>query len=236
MKKIVLLMVLSLSLMFNASPASSDQTPYVYTKTYQQPYPGEKEIEIYTDASKDASGKKSYEYQLEYERGIDQNQSYSIYADIKDKGEGASLDGYKFEYRAHIAPYQKYFFDPALYLEYKASTEGRAEDELECKLILSRDFQKKWNFSGNLIWEKEVNRKSDTLFEYTAGFAYKYQTFCFYSLEFKGSPSENEFFIIPGISVPIDSTKRNRLNLGIGKGFKGTTGEYIARAVTSIEF
>jgi hypothetical protein len=213
--------------------AMADPKPYLFTTTYRLADPGENEIEVYSDWNANSDEQGSAEYQIEFERGLNEHHAVEITADFRDEGKGLRLNSYKLENRIHLAPYKKFFLDPAISVEYEKSVGNQSLDALEGNLILSRDFGK-WNFSTNLIWDKQLDGSSEADFEYTAGVAHEFKKSSYYSLEFKASPVEKESFIIPGISLPLNEDAR--FNLGIGQGLGQNSNEHIIRAILFREF
>jgi hypothetical protein len=220
--------------------AFADQRPYVFTYPYRQAYPGEWEIELYNDWNLDADARGAARYQVEIEHGITEDYMMGLYADFRDQGAGRGLElkQWKLVNRFHLAPYGKLPLDPALYLEYKKSTESASRDAIEGKLILAKDFGKdsRWSFAANLIWNRQLDGRSNAAFEYAAGLAYEHHRNTYYFMELKANPAGDEYYLVPGFSVPVGKRNNPRLNLGLGKGLNNRSKDFIVRAIFSYEF
>jgi len=134
--------------------------------------------------------------------------------------------------RFHLAPYRERAVNPAVYLEYKKSTDSPSKDAIEGKLLLTRDLGR-WSFSANLIWNAPLDGRSSPAFEYTAGLAREYAPSRYWSLEVKGAPDKNEYYLVPATSFPLG--KRARLNVGVGKGLNRSSGDCVVRTILAWE-
>ncbi len=126
-----------LILMFLSVMTFADRRSYVWTYQYMTMPEGETELELYQTTVMDEPFDE-WAYELEIEHGLTKNWDFSVYQ-VFEQEEGGSLEWHEVKFRTRYKlARDKYFMDPALYLEYKRSTESTDHNEVEAKLILSK--------------------------------------------------------------------------------------------------
>jgi len=150
---------------------------YIFNQGYHTTKKGEFEVELYNDfkmpESENDNTYKS-QHQIELEVGLTNRLQLAYYEVFTwDRPNDWKRDAFKIETKYRFFESGELPVDVALYGEYK-NPNGRqnsASDELEAKLILSKDFGP-WNVVGNLITERKINEHEDLQWEVTAGVSY----------------------------------------------------------------
>ena len=158
--------------------ASAHMRDYLFNQGYHTTRKGEAEVELYNDfnmpnTERDNTFNSLHQVELEY--GITNRLQLSYYEVYKwNRTDDWQRDAFKVEAKYRFLESGELPVDIALYGEYK-NPNGRnqaASDEVEGKLILSRDFGR-WNIVGNLITERKINEHEDLQWSYTAGASYE---------------------------------------------------------------
>jgi hypothetical protein len=141
------------------------------------------------------------------------------------------------ENRVRIAEPGEWFMDPAIYFEIKDANGRKDQDELEGKLILSKEIGR-WNVSWNGILghEREIKKNGDTEWETEVAMAIG----AAYNGGWRVTPgvelysAENATRITPGLYI--DLMKDVRLNLGVGIGLEDKAEDATFKSILEIEF
>ena len=167
----------ALSFLALAGAADAHQKDYVLNQGYHTTRQGEFEVELYNDFNLSETGNDdTYHsaHQVELEYGITPHLQLAWYEVFAwDRSADWQQDAYKVEAKYRFLESGQWPVDVALYGEYKnpQGSQDVRSDEIEGKLILSRDFGP-WNLIGNLIAERTINVHEDLQWEYTAGISY----------------------------------------------------------------
>ena len=222
---------------------------YLVNQSYYTTKRGEFEVELYNDMNfAEADNDDSYnsQHQLEVEYGLTDHLQLSYYEVYTwDRAKDWERDEFKIEAKLRLAEAGRWPVDVALYAEY-ANPDGHREvnsDELENKVILSRDFGP-WNVVGNFIFEKQINTHSDWEFEYTAGVSYALTPRTRLGLEIKetlGDSGEFGFrrkdhkaFLVPGLYTSL--TPHVRVLAGPAFGLTRVSDDLQLRSIVEVEF
>jgi hypothetical protein len=175
-----LLMAVALFLLA-CGPGLAQEVPYFVTYSHHMEEPGSLEIESKTATGRPPAGNRFFGNSVEFEYGTTAWWTSEVYVDFTGtKGDSTVLGGFRFENRVRPL-WREHWINPVLYAEFEdinganksvlevvghdaASdfagpvAEARQEKmrEMELKLILSSD-AKGWNFSENLIFEKNLS-------------------------------------------------------------------------------
>ncbi|MBI3332585.1 MAG: hypothetical protein HYZ93_00645 [Candidatus Omnitrophica bacterium] len=155
-------------------PASAHMRDYIFNQGYHTTRRGEFEVERYHDLNlteADNDDTYSSKHQVELEYGLTNRLQLAYYEVFKwDRPKDWRRDSFKIEGKYRFLESGELPVDIALYGEYKNpnGSRGAASDELEGKLILSRDLGP-WNLVANLIAERKINEHEDLQWEYTLG-------------------------------------------------------------------
>ena len=158
----------------NPVPAHAHMRDYIFNQGYHTTKKGEFEVELYNDFKMPESENDdtfNSVHQIELEYGLTNRLQLAYYEVFTwDRDKDWQRDAFKIETKYRFLESGELPVDIALYGEYK-NPDGHRDtrsDELEAKLILSRDFGP-WNIVGNLITERKINEHEDLQWEYTAG-------------------------------------------------------------------
>lgn len=186
-KKIKLLALLCAFLLITTQVFAHERK-YVWTEIYQTLPKNGREIELWTTLkvpNGNRTNVNTLQYQGELEYGATNHLTLAAYQrwetanrhGVDDNGipkkDSTNYQGFKFEGKYRIGEKGKYWVDPLLYLEW--STEPREhpnENEIEGKIVLSKDFDK-FNFSYNQIMESKLGRGGRTEHNYAVGAGYE---------------------------------------------------------------
>jgi hypothetical protein len=134
-----------------AGSASADRRKYAYTYQYFPPTAGESELEFYQTTR--LGDVNLWEYQIEVEHGLSSRVNVGFYQIFSQReNESMHWDAFKFRSICILASPGKFLLDPSLYLEYKRHLDLSERNELETKLLLSRDFGR-LNLALNPVYE-----------------------------------------------------------------------------------
>ncbi len=221
---------------------------YLVTQDYYTAKRGEFEVALWNDMNfpeADNDGTYNTKHQIELEYGLLdhlQVSYYEVYA--WDRAEDWSRDEFKIETKYRFADAGQWPLDAALYAEYANPNGHRAtaSDELEGKLILSRDVGP-WNAAVNLIAGKPINTGSPWAYEYTAGISYALTARTRLGLEIKqGLGDSRDFdvskqqplYLVPGIYTSL--TPHVRVLVGPAFGLTRVSDDVQLKSIVEIEF
>lgn len=230
MKKTVLSATGFLFIILTALPSHADMRPYTWTYGYMTPAKGEIELEWWGEFRK---GKEAdlYKPQIELEYGLTDRWVAGLYGVFEKKGAETWGTEIKLEQRYRLFDPGVLPVDTALYLEYAHNFKEDA-DELEGKVILSRDFGK-FNTTLNLIAETAFDGE-DPEYGYSAGISYPLNDRVKPAVEAFGNwkGSETEHYIGPSVQV---SFGKVWVNAGAGFGLTKESDDLRARLIVSHE-
>ncbi len=233
-----------------APGAEAHLRDYIFNQQYYTAKPGELEVELYNDADfvdTDNSDTFKSVHQIELEYGLTNHWQITAYEVLKWEWDASEFkhDEWKLETKYRFAEAGQWPVDTALYLEY-AGVNGHHEqhsDELEGKLILSRDFGP-WNLIGNLITEKALNKSKAWEFAYTVGTSYAILPTARLGLELKETLGDGDEFglrrtdhklqLVPGLYMSL--TKHLRLLVGAAFGLTKASDDLQLRSIVEWEF
>lgn len=233
MKPTKMLLMLSVLLMAFVGTAAADWRPFVYSYDYMTAYKGEREIEYYLDYSGGNSNPYALKHQLEFEYGITSHWMASIYGVFSQTLNNFSYTQTKIQTRYRFGQEGGWLVDPAVYLEYKKSSDS-APDVIEGKIIIGKKLGKT-SFIFNYVLEQDQVSGSVLERAYTLGVSQFVSPVLRLSLEFKRQAGvlNPENYIIPGFSLLIKGLK---WNVGIGlPASEAAQGKTIARSIFSWE-
>ena len=250
MKRILLflsLMAVTLSLLPGISFAH--MRDYLFNQGYHTTRKGEFEVELWNDFNmKEADNDNSYssKHQVELEYGLTNHLQLAYYEVFKwDRPKDWRRDAFKIEAKYRFLESGELPIDIALYGEYKNPNGHRAtgSDELEGKLILSRDFGP-WNLVGNLIAERKINEHEDLQWEYTLGTSYPVTPRVRVELEMKETLGDQGEFGIRRKGhelqlMPVIATNLNphtRVLFGPAFGLTHASDDVQLKSIVEIEF
>lgn len=215
-----------------APPVHAHLRDYLFTIPYWTSPKGQYELEIYNDYRRTDSDQGVFLHQTEFEYGITDRLAAGVYAVLEKKGAG-SFDYVrtKLETTYRLAESGRLPVDPALYLEYKIGA-GDRDDEIEAKLILSKDFARTWNVTANAIFEKERSSGADWETGYTIGVSRWLSPKMTAGLELKGG--EGTAYILPGAYLTLKPGVR--LNIGPAFGITGKSDDFQIKSILEFEF
>lgn len=228
---IVKIIVLFFMVMLSSS-SFADWRPYAYSYSYMTAYQGEREIEVYTDYD-NKSGSYSLKNQIELEYGVNSNWMASIYGVFTGgSGKEYKYSQTKLQTRYRFGKPNQYMIDPAIYLEYKISTDGSTA--LEYKEILSKDFGD-YNFTTNLVFEKNLSKSTEWEKGYTLGFSKLFSTNIRAGIEAKGTIADQNatLFAGPSLSMSFGGLK---IVSAVGFGLNSASKNLYARNIIAYEF
>ena len=222
---------------------------YLVNQPYQTLEQGEWEVELYNDMSfAEADDDDSYhsKHQVEVEYGIvDRFQLgyYEVYT--WDRVQDWERDEFKIEAKLRLTDAGRWPVGVTLYTEYKNPNGSRRtrSDELENKVILSRDFGPV-NVVGNFVFERAINTHSAWAFEYTAGVSYAVTPRTRVGVELKETIGDSEefgwhrddhqLFLVPGLYTSL--TPHVRLLVGPAFGLTRASDEVQLKSIVEVEF
>lgn len=191
-----------------APAAWADKMEYFETYNYYTASKGEWELELWNDAftrGRQDTREEHSGHQISLEYGITDRWMAEIYAEWRDNpsGRGFEYTRSKLETRYRLGNYHPNGINVALYAEYeKSHVPSLFNDELEGKIILSRDFGP-LNVAANAIIEKDLVSGSHLEFAYAGGVSYPLSKKLLVSLETLVKPADHQVFIIPGLHFPL---------------------------------
>ncbi len=144
-------LVTILSLLMAVPSLMADRRKYVWTYQYATIAPDATEIEFYQTTRLNIID--SWEYRIEIEHGLTPQWDLSVYQIFsQEEGEALKWNAVQVRTRYKLAGPGEFFLDPLLYLEYNRKINLKAQNKLEAKLILARDFSR-WNIAVNPVYE-----------------------------------------------------------------------------------
>jgi len=224
-------------LALNPGTASAHMRDYVFNEGYHTTRKGEFEVELYNDYNMpktDNNGTHNSKHQVELEYGLTDHLQLAYYEVFTwDRPNDWQRNAFKIESKYRFLQSGELPVDVALYGEYK-NPNGRqdsASDELEAKLILSKDLGP-WNLVGNLITERKINEHEDLQWEYTAGVSYAVKPSLRVGLEIKDSPHELQLMPV----VAYSPSPHTRILFGPAFGLTGPADDVQLKSIVEIEF
>lgn len=207
---------------------------YLDTYGYDTLEKGHTEMELWTDRRNPDSGRSFWFHQTEVEYGVTDRYSLGLYGVFVD---GQGFSAFKAENRYRLAEHGEGPVDTALYLEFKKANGNKDADEIEGKVILSKDIGA-WNFTVNPILELERETEAGGEKEWETETALAVGTA--YKTEGRVTPgvelflAEHKSRITPG--VYIDVLPEIRLNVGAGIGLEKQADDVRFKSILEIEF
>ena len=221
---------------------------YLVNQSYYTTKRGEFEVEFYNDMNfAEADNDDSYnsKHQIEVEYGVTDHLQLAYYEVYTwDRAKDWERDEFKIEAKLRLGEMGQWPVDVALYTEYK-NPDGHRDinsDELENKVILSRDFGP-WNIVGNFVFEKTLNTSSHWEYEYTAGVSYALSPRTRVGLEVKQGLGDSKDFafngdqkllLVPGIYTSL--TPHVRILAGPAFGLTRSSDDLQLRSIVEVEF
>jgi hypothetical protein len=196
--------------------AHADKMEFFETYTPYTGAKGEVEVELWNDfftAGRPRSGEEHFGHQLSVEYGITDRWMAEVYAQYNDNpnGRGIEYAGTRLETRYRLTPYSPKGINLGLYGEYaKSSLKGKA-DELEAKLLISKEFGEV-NFTINPRLERDCLPGARPEFGYSAGLSCPVGT-SVVSLETLVKPTDRQVYIIPGVHFAV--SKHDYVGVGV---------------------
>ena len=232
-----------------APPAHAHLKDYLVSQDYYTAKQGEVEVAFHNDmnfAEADNSGSYNSTHQVEVEYGILDHLQLAYYEVYTwDRARDWERDELKIEAKLRLAEAGAWPVDVALYTEY-ANPDGHRDissDELENKVILSRDFGR-WNVVGNFVFEKELNSGSPWAYEYTAGVSYGLTPRTRLGVEIKEGLGDSDDFdlfsnrqplyVVPGIYASL--TPHVRVLFGPALGLTRVSDDLQLKSIVEVEF
>ena len=182
MKKLGVIATLLFTSVFSCiKNADAHLRTYAFTEEYRTIPQGNMEVEQWTtfnvpDGSK--TSENSIQYQTELEYGLMDHLTIANYErwktnNVEGEDDSTNYEGFKFETKYRIGEKGKYWVDPLIYLEWKTDPrEHEHHNELEAKLILSKDFGA-FNVVYNHIGEWELARDGRANHEFSVATSYE---------------------------------------------------------------
>ncbi len=222
---------------------------YLLNQGYHTTRKGEFEVELYNDLNfkdTDDNFEDNSKHQIELEYGLTNRLQLAYYEVFTwDRPDDWQRDAFKIEAKYRFLESGELPVDIALYGEYK-NPNGRqdtASDELEGKLILSRDLGP-WNLVANLIAERKINEHEDLQWEYSLGASYPVNSKLRLGLELKetlGDQGEfgihrkgHELQLMPVAAWSI--TPHARVLFGPAVGLTRAADDLQLKSIVEIEF
>ncbi len=245
----IMLAAVSIFLFTGEGRAFAHMRDYIFNQEYYTTRKGEFEVELYNDFNM-PEARKSATYnslhQVEVEYGITNRLQLAYYEVFKwNRTDDWQRDALKIEAKYRFLESGELPVDVALYGEYK-NPNGRqdsASDELEGKLILSRDFGQ-WNIIANLITERKINEHEDLQWSYTAGVSYALNPKVRLGLELKETLGDQGEFgihrkdhqlqLMPVIATSF--TPHSRILFGPAIGLTRAADDLQLKSIVEIEF
>ena len=222
-----------------ASSARADRRSYLWSYGYMTTPPGEMELEYYvTSETPDSKlpGQTDWEHRLELEAGLTDRFDFAVYQIFSQPADGAfHYDAFQFRTRYRLGEPGQWVVDPLIYLEYRRPSALTLPNELEAKLILSRDFERV-NAVVNLIEEIAFAPGSEAETEYSAGLSFEAHPVVHLGVELFGDLATPEddpkaHFFGPTISLARD---RWYYTVGVAMGLNKDSDDVRARAILGI--
>lgn len=229
--------------------ASAHMRDTLFNQGYHTTRQGEFEVELYNDLNlRDTDNDNTYntQHQVELEYGLTNRWQWAYYEVFAwNRPNDWQRDSFKIETKYRFLESGQLPIDIALYGEYK-NPNGRqktASDELEGKLILSKDWGP-WNFVANLITERKINEHEDLQWEYTAGINYALSPKVRLGLEVKEDLGDQGEFgihrkghklqLMPVVAASL--TPHTRILVGPAFGLTKAADDIQLKSIVEVEF
>lgn len=135
------ILMLALAMLFLAPATHADRRKFVWTYQYGTVAPDAAEMEFYQTVKLDKTN--AWEYRIEVEQGITDRWDLAVYQIFSQKeGDPMSWDAFQIRARYRLAEPGEFFLDPLFYLEYRRKIDLEAQNKLEVKLVLGRNFDR----------------------------------------------------------------------------------------------
>ena len=213
---------------------------YLFSQEYDTVQKGEFETDLYNNFNMPKSNKDNTynsEHEVELEYGLTDHLQLAAYEVFTwDNSENWQQDSLKAETKYRFLESGKLPVDITLYGEYKNPNGSRDahSDELEGRLILSRDFGP-WNVTGNLVAERKINEHEDLQWEYDAGVSCAVKPQVRLGLEIRETLRDSrEFQLMPMIAANL--TPHVRVLFGPAFGLTRAADDIQLNSITEIEF
>jgi hypothetical protein len=207
---------------------------YLDTYGYYTLEEGKYEMEFWNDYVKPAHGDGYFRNQTEGEIGITDRYTLGIYGVFV---EGLGFTAAKIENRYRLSQPGEWPVDTAVYLEFKDANDHKDEDEIETKVILSKNIDY-WNFTANGImeFEREIEPNGEDEWEIEPGVALatSYNTGGVVTPGLELLLLENQSRIVPGAYITL--APNMRLNVGLGLGLESKADDYQLKTIFEYEF
>ncbi len=232
-----------------AGTAEAHRKDYLVSQDYYTATRGEVEVALWNQmnfAEADNDDTYNSTSQLEVEYGVLDHLQLAYYEVYTwDRAQDWERDELKIEAKARVAQAGQLPVDVAFYTEY-ANPNGRREsasDELENKIIVSKDFGP-INLIGNFIFGRKINRHDNWDFEYTAGASYGVTPRVRLGLEVKESlgdsgefgirRKDHELLLVPGIYAT--PARHVRVLFGPAFGLTRASDDLRVQSIVEVEF
>ncbi|HEY4002977.1 MAG TPA: hypothetical protein VGO93_29175 [Candidatus Xenobia bacterium] len=190
-------------------PAWADKAEYFETYGYATAEKGELEVELWNDFFANPAARYETEeehggHQISVEYGFTDHFMAEVYGVWRDDpaNQGITYTNTRLELRYRLGEYNRDRINTALYLEYDKTAVADFADELEGKLIFSRDLGD-WNVTGNAVFVHDLVPGSPLEFQYALGVNHPIGKHMLGSLETYVAPMDHQVFIIPSIHFPL---------------------------------
>ncbi len=216
-------------------PARAHLRNYLDTYGYPTLERGRMEVELWTDWREPDHADGFWFHQTELEFGVTDRYTVGLYGIFID---GQGFSAAKLENRYRLAEKGEWPLDTALYLEFVKANGDKAEDEIEGKVILSKDIGR-WNISANPIleMERETEPSGEKEWELESALAIGAAYDHFWSRVTPGLEfflAENQTRVTPGLYI--DLTPNIRFNIGAGIGLEKAADDLQIKSILEIEF
>ncbi len=153
--------------------AHADRRKYAFTYQYGTIAPAASELEFYQTTK--LAAVDSWEYRIEIEHGLTPKCDISLYQIFEqNQNESLKWSAVQLRGRYRLANPGEFLLDPLLYLEYNRNTDLTAQNVVEAKVILSRNFGRE-NLSLNPVFEvKFAPGEPVTEVGFDIGFAHEF--------------------------------------------------------------
>lgn len=209
-----------------------------YLDTYGYPTleKGRSEIELHTERRDPDKGDGFWVHQTEVEYGVTNRWTTALYGVFVD---GQGFSAVKWENRYRLGEAGLWPVDVALYGEIKKANGDKDEDELEAKVILSKDWGR-WNLSVNPILEaeREIEPSGEKEWELesalAAGLSLREGLGTRVTPGVEIYAAEHKTRITPGLYI--DLFPDVRFNIGAGIGLEKAADDLQWKTLLEIEF
>ncbi|MBI4370359.1 MAG: hypothetical protein HY547_09040 [Elusimicrobia bacterium] len=207
---------------------------YLETYGYSTLETGRFELELWSDRRNPDSGSSYWFHQTEVEYGVTDRYTVGLYGVFRD---GQGFAALKIENRYRLSRPGQWPLDTALYLEFKDANGSKDDDEIEGKVIMSKDIGAV-NYTANAIlgFEREVKSGGGEEWEALPSLALA----AAYGRGSRVTPgielvlNEEKSRVIPGLYI--DLAPEVRLNLGLSLGLQAKADDWQLKSILEIEF